>query len=147
MPSAGSKNLTDDEKRRIADWLAELKVAWKNGSIKVVYSACPAWEHRRDPVNGRSRVRRFSCAGFVWCCFMEAIDVQIVAPEAELPEVDVETLKRVWGDIVEHRAAPRYLRGSPPWRLLLPSYFFHALVGDRAALPHRPTRAEPCFAG
>lgn len=138
-------DLTDEEQSSIADWLDQLALGLKNDSIKVDYSACPAWEDRGDRVNSRSMERRFSCAGFVWCCFAESLGVEIVAREPDLPEVDIRTLEQVWGERAM-RVAPRYgLRGPPPWRVLLPSYLFHALSRGRATMPHRPTHPDPCY--
>jgi hypothetical protein len=139
-------DLTEVEQSRVADWLERLRVEWENGSTKIYYTACPAWIGAAEHVNSRQMMRKFSCAGLVWCCFKESVAIEIVIGESELPDVDLETLQQVWSIIIENeRAALRYFRGPGPWKVLLPGYLFHALKLARASLPYRPTTADPCF--
>jgi hypothetical protein len=134
-------DITADELTRVEDWLQRFKTS----SIGVEYWACPAEIVQKDEATGRPIGRKFSCAGFVRCCFAEALRIPLVVRDEDLPEVDVAVLKQAWPFVVDPRAQ-RYLGGGPgPWRVLLPSYLFHALAGAREALPHRPTRADPCF--
>lgn len=144
--AVGWLELDDVEQSRVADWLEQLRADWENGSTKIYYMACPAWTPVVEQVNSRQKMRKFSCAGFVWCCFKESLAIDVVVGEAELPEVDIETLKRVWTRISEdERKARRYLQGPGPWRVLLPGYLFHALKLARASLPYQPTTADLCF--
>lgn len=132
--------LSTEEYGRIEDWLNELKTT----TIKIEYIGFPAAEIETDKVTRRPIGRKFSCAGFVHSCFKEALGIELVAEE-DLPEVGLDLLKRVWGPIVETRRGQRHLRGPGPWRVLLPSYLFHALARERSGMPHRPLQAIPCF--
>lgn len=134
-------DLTDDEFGCIEVWLEEVKTT----SVKIEYLACPATQVLVDKINGRPIGRAFSCAGFVCCCFAEALKIMLLVPEEALPDVSVATLQGVWGE-ARVRAGRRYgLRGPGPWKVLLPSYLFHALTKARAEMPHRPEYADPCF--
>jgi hypothetical protein len=134
------EDLSAEEQCNIQDWLDELKTS----SSQIRYYAYPAAEIDRDKVTGRPIGRNFSCTGFVHSCFEEALRLTLVVSEAHLPEVGIDVLRQVWGELVERRGL-RYLRGPGPWRVLLPSYLFHALTKTRAGMPHQPQHADPFF--
>lgn len=138
-------DMTPDEQASIEDWLNELKTI----ANTIEYWACPSRVLRKDPSTGRDIAVKFSCAGFVQHCFAEAVLVELVVCDEELPEVDVDVLKEAWPFVVrqQHRGQAEQLLGGGhgPWKVLLPGYLFHALKLERAALPYRPAAADPCF--
>ena len=137
-------NMTEESHRRILLWIEEMKTLSRHGIIR--YTAVPASELCFDQVNGRMIERKFSCAGFILCCFEESGIVRLIVPETELPRVAKDVLEEIWGKAVVARGRQHGIRGSGPWKVLLPSYLFHALSRPMEDLPHRPTLPDPTFA-
>lgn len=134
-------DLGDDDHESIKEWAVGLA----SGGFELKYLAFPSYEINKDPATGRVIRREFSCAGFVQACYEEALQIWLIAPTDELPEVSRDVLLCVW-DERELSAARRYgLRGPGPWKVLLPSYLFHALCKSRAELPHKPPTPDPYF--
>lgn len=132
-------DLTVDERIQIQDWLDQMRTT----SLKIEYYAYPAADVTVDQVTGCAIGRRFSCSGFVNACFEEALKLKIVAGEDDLPEVAMSMILEVWP--FGERRVRRYLQGQGPWRVLLPSYLFHALTKQRSDMPHLPLTPNPCF--
>ena len=134
-------DMADEEHKSVSGWLQRIKTS----SVKIDYLAFPAFETLRDKANGRTIGRKFSCAGFVQCCFEEALQVSLVVSLEHLPNVDRNLLEEVWDARIVARGVRYGLRGAGPWKVLLPSYIFHALNKTRTELPHNPSAAEPNF--
>jgi hypothetical protein len=77
--------------------------------------------------------RRFSCAGFVLDCYrFIGIDLIRDVDADRLPEVDFETIARVYGEEVRRDRIRAFLGipGPGPWRIVLAGYVMHALNRD-----------------
>jgi hypothetical protein len=134
-------DLLDHEHEEIGLWLQELATS----TIQIEYVAFPANDVVADKVTGRTIGRKFSCAGFVQACFDESIQIRLIVPTDELPDVSRDVLLCVWEERYLSIARRYGLRGPGPWKVLLPSYLFHALSKERSGLPHKPPSPDPYF--
>ncbi|NUQ72895.1 MAG: hypothetical protein HUU21_04995 [Polyangiaceae bacterium] len=134
-------DLIEHEHGRIENWLEEFETS----AIEIEYSAFPANDVIVDKATGRPIGRKFSCAGFVQACYQEALGVRLIVPKDELPEVERGVLQLVWPAPLVTRGRQYGLVGPGPWKVLLPSYLFHALSKKRAELPHKPLHPDPYF--
>jgi hypothetical protein len=135
----GWVDLTAEEQEGVTDWLAEVdkqdrplgqREKWKQYTL----SLDPRDEWHRDE-RGVPIFRRFSCVTFVMSAYQEGAGVRLldVSNPARLPEVELETVARAYGDEVRRLARLRAIIGIPgdgPWRIVLAGYVLHAL--------HRP---------
>ncbi len=134
-------DLPGEECERIRKWVGR----FTSSAIEIMYVAFPSYQDLKDPATGRTIGRRFSCAGLVQACYEEALKVLLVVPTDDLPEVKRDVLELVWSRAVVARGWRYGLEGPGPWKVLLPSYLFHALSKDRAELPHKPPDPDPYF--
>ncbi len=129
---------------------------------KIEYVAMPAWveHHETDKKSGTPLYTRFSCAGFVLCCYRINAGIDLVCEQESLPPVDIDVLKAVFGALAQS-GNPRILarilarvglndKGScdekGSWKVLLPAYLFHAVHAHDAsgagALPYQPKKSD-----
>jgi hypothetical protein len=142
--AVGYLDLTPDERRGILLWLTDLQTR----SVKCAYHVLPATQGTVDPGTRRAQYTSFSCAGFVASCYRDGARVSLVVEEAKLPEVERDLTAQIWERPFLHYPKERRdalmarlgLRGSGPWRVLLPGYLLHALNRARPALPYAPDR-------
>jgi len=134
-------DLGEDAYKSIKEWVEELR----SGGLQIKYLAFPSYEIHKDPATGRVIRREFSCAGFVQACYEEALQIWLLVPTDELPDVARDTLELVWERALVARGRHYGLAGPGPWKVLLPSYLFHALSKDHADLPHKPLDPDPYF--
>ena len=133
-------DLDADRHTHIEEWLNTLRTS----TVTIRYIALPTSDIVRDKVSGRPIGRAFSCAGFVHCCFEEAIGIRLIALDA-LPEVNRDILLRIWRE-TEIALGRRYgIQGPGPWKIFLPSYLFHALLRGSETSPYHQPDPDPCF--
>jgi len=132
----GWLSLTSDEREGITDWLAEVdkqvRPNTRSGlAEQYTVSLRPEdqWHHDEK---GVPLYRRFSCVSFVLAAYLDGAGINLVDtsnPET-LPEVDLETVARAYGEHLRRLAHVRAevgLPGAGPWRILLAGYVCHAM--------------------
>jgi hypothetical protein len=139
-------DLTNGERMAIEDWIQDVRTRvpadWRK-----CYTIDPPSDVFEDEVTHRSGMRKFSCAGFVICCYEEAINIQILdrSPES-LPWVGWETIEKIYDE-----TSLRHLRflgkqlgldGTGPWRFVLCGYVLHALNRTSEAIRSQPYRVS-----
>ncbi len=132
----GWLSLSADERDGITDWLAEVDTQIRpntRSGLAEQYTVSLRPEdqwHRAE--NGFRLYRRFSCVSFVLKAYLDGSDIDLVNasdPES-LPEVDLETVARAYGEHLRrlsHLRAEMGLPGAGPWRILLAGYVCHAM--------------------
>lgn len=145
VDAIGWIDLSVDEVYGVELWLAEVEsyepLATTTAPNDKRYTVSSADTHELDPVTGRVRWRRFSCATFVERAYAEGAGRRLVVDESEFPEVGRETLERIWGRIAQRLTDDRAaigIEGEGPWRVLLPGYLLSA-TRDGVVLPYRPS--------
>ena len=98
------------------------------------YRVDPPFLERRDTTTNRIINIRYSCAGFVICCYEEGAAITLLdIDRAHLPPVPQELVREIYGDVLDRLLAdPRHreeigLPGDGPWPIVLAGYVFHAL--------------------
>jgi hypothetical protein len=126
--------LSDDQKEHLATFLAEVDAEDRDYSGLGVfrqYVVSPSVKEVRARENGMLLYRRFSCVGFVLACYRRIGIVLVNEDGPSLPDVDIDTLAAVYGDVVRNEGfRARYdlgIGGRGPWQILLPGYLLHAL--------------------
>lgn len=145
----GTAKLSSDEVSMINTFICEVIYEYK--SLKPgrmdQYVVRPHFVQGNDDFSAR----RFSCAGFVFECYLQ-LEIRLVDTDALLL-VDQEKLElvypllprilvnREWRDHVG-------LAEDGPWPVLLPGYLFHSLNRDAEAIrqvPYKPQAGDECF--
>jgi hypothetical protein len=148
----GFVQLTDNEKKKIGervkyyDTLTPLAMSvddcWNQ------YTLLPSVANYRDSKTGKTRYKRFSCAGFVLQVYKEAGINLLTSKDAEIPAQTKDRLMAAY-----HEFLPKYLEqlptwgmnGEGPWRIHLPGYVIHSLAREDAVVrtqPYAPKSAQ-----
>lgn len=141
-------DLSGEQVMRIEQWLEGVRVQLRNG-VRFRYRVLPAYEEELNEDRTMVRYRRFSCSGFVERCYRDGAGISLIVQEERLPEVELDLIRRVWGpagelppqvlDRVRRTMAEWGLKGSGPWRVLLPGYLLHAMsCAAETVLPYEP---------
>lgn len=144
--------LSSEQIARIEEWLEGIRVHLRNG-IRFPYHVLPAYREDLNEDGTMVRCRRFSCSGFVERCYRDGAGIPLVVQEGQLPEVELDLILQVWGpagapspqmlQAVRRRIAGWGLKGSGPWRVLLPGYLVHAMCRSaETGFPYEPKAAD-----
>ena len=125
----GDVELDAEEIEGVKTWLVEVdkEIRPTNKLRQYIVDPPMKWV---EAENKTRLYRRFSCAGFVLECYRSVdIDLIRVADAERLPEVDLETVARAYGDSVRRETLRSRLGipGDGPWRIVLAGYIMHAL--------------------
>jgi len=139
----GWLSLTSDEREGITDWLSEVDKQdrpytqsgrWEQYTV----SLRPEDQWHADE-KGVPLYRRFNCVSFVLAAYQDGAGISLIdtsKPEG-LPEVDIETVVRAYGEPLRTHDRVRTEIGLPghgPWRILLAGYVCHALDRPDASI-------------
>ncbi|MDQ3330995.1 MAG: hypothetical protein M3552_10120 [Planctomycetota bacterium] len=144
-------DLTGEQFEAIADWLAVVdKERRPNASNPIgqmrQYVIAPhvKWHPPEDPL-----YRRFNCVGFVIECYKSA-GISVIDTEAELPDVDLATLRKAYPgqlekiELIKNDRVRQKLKedlgipGDGPWKIILPGYVFRSLERATPDTPRPP---------
>jgi hypothetical protein len=139
--------LTRDEAAALEEWIEGIRTIISRCS----YFASPAATADRDPETQIVRGWKFSCAGFVVTAY-KAADIHLVVDESEIPPLEFDKVILAWSHIMGDRTenAQRQLlsafglKGTGPWRVLLPGYLLHACK-DGSTRPYSPGPEDISF--
>ncbi|MCX7424172.1 MAG: hypothetical protein NTW96_00820 [Planctomycetia bacterium] len=137
----GTTPLTLDDVESLHDWRNEVDKEPPPDNPFRRYIVRPHSRSYHAPETNRKLYQRFSCVGYVIECY-RSIDVDlVVTSEPDLPEVDSDTLEKVYPDLNRIGARMREVLGIPgngPWPILMPGYVFHALAQATEETPRPP---------
>jgi hypothetical protein len=144
--AVGIADLTDDEARKIKDFLdrheSEHQSAQKLNprSFPRVYCIFPHAAPLREQ-DGRYARTRFSCAGFVFEAYQRA-GIHLF-DEDQLPQISLDQIKEAYDDVAVILERPAFrelmgLSGIGPWPVMLCGYLFHSLRRDSAEIRGHP---------
>jgi hypothetical protein len=142
----GVVRLSSDECAKIQLWLAEVMEEDRPNRPERSYVVDPYCKWEIDKETGIRRYRRFSCVGFVFACYQEAVGIRLVQVEHEhLPPVSLDTVKEIYGERLDREAKRRRygLLGDGPFCVVLPGYLFHSLARDDMLVRASPYKASP----
>jgi len=162
----GGAELTEDERKQIAEFIQELigeynaeetrrkaTAAWDDDAKKKFradqYAIRPAVV---SPTSDRP-YHQLSCAGFVHEAYANASLTLLTEDEAAWPHVDMPTLKAAYPSLVDYLDDPEFcvskgLSDGDRWPVLLPGYILHALARTRSEIetaPYQPAPGDEVF--
>ncbi len=147
--AVGSVPLTNDERKEIAAWIAEIEDEYDHAGIGrekwEQYVIHPPWEDVLDSNRTIRRYRKYSCAGFVICAYGE-VEIHLLSTnDADLPAIDFNTLQS--GYQINRDRLDRLERfgvdGPGPWHIVLAGYVIHALNRSDHEIRQGPYVAQP----
>ena len=135
-------NLDAESVRDIETWLSDIRTRIQSTSIDR-YVIAPPWDDHRDRKTQRIIGRKFSCAGFVLCCYEEGAGIRLLDfNPASLPPIGWETLELIYDQEtlarLDRGPAKYGLTDDPPWRIVLCGYVLHALNRASDEIRSRP---------
>jgi hypothetical protein len=142
------EGLERDELEALEDWIEYMETRTK----ACVYFCRPARQRQVDAESGEVTYK-FSCAGLVEQAY-DHVGIRLVVGDADLPRLDLETLKRVWSALLSRLTGPQLERilakfGLPlaeaPWPVLVPGYILHSLTQRRGDLPYQSAASDVAF--
>ncbi len=145
----GTATLSSDDASIINTFICEQLEEYK--SLKTApheqYIVHPHYVKGNQAVSAR----RYSCAGFVYECYLDT-DITLVDVDA-LPLVDEKTLSLVYPLLPRVLANPKLramagLGSDGPWPVLLPGYLFHSLSRGADQIrqaAYQPQLGDECF--
>jgi len=148
----GTVPLTNEEVKEIGSWIEEVDDEYRRvGVAKPEQQYCihPPWRDEVDKNTGARRYRRYSCAGFVLCAYGEVRIRLLDVEQPDLPDVEEQTVlnayPRLYPLLRGHpdRLDGLGLEGTPPWRIVLAGYLFHALNRPTDQIRGGPYRVRP----
>ena len=132
----GWLSLTSNERDGIEDWLAEMDKQARPASVRALLYQYTVALHPNDQWHSDENevplYRRFSCVTFVLSAYLEGAGINLIdmSNVDHVPEVDLETVVRAYGEAYRREGQRRTAVGLPgagPWRIILAGYVFHAI--------------------
>jgi len=128
---ASIEDLSQSEIMDLEAWMEDMRTRRSSKPfLQVSYWIHPPHDFIRDDVSMRVIGRKFSCAGFVLCCYEEAIGIRLLDFDS-LPAIDHSVLQKIYDahrmEGFTERRTKLGLEGDPPWKITLCGYILHSL--------------------